>query len=236
VLGLCEGCDVIVDGTDNFETRFLLNEAALKLGIPWVYGGSIGAEGQTLTVLPDEPPCFRCVMNEPPPPGTSPTCDTAGILGPIVNVVASIQACEAIKILAGHREAVSRALTVIDLWGNQVRQLNLDRLRAGGGCATCRDKEFPWLANQRGSRTAVLCGRNSVQLSAPSVADSAAAISLERLAEKLATVGTVTRNQFLLRCSVGEHVITLFPDGRAIIGGTDDVAVARGVFAKYIGN
>src|SRR5262245_58353660 len=184
VLSLCAGCDVIVDGTDNFETRFLLNEAALKLGIPWVYGGSIGAEGQTMTILPGQPPCFRCVMNEPPPPGTSPTCDTAGILGPIVNVVASIQACEAIKFLAGHRETVSRTLTVIDLWGNQVRQLNLDRLRASGGCPTCRDKEFPWLANQRGSRTAVLCGRNSVQLSAPSGQDGSSPISLERLAEK----------------------------------------------------
>ncbi len=124
---LCEGCDVIVDGTDNFETRFLLNEAAIKLNIPWIYGGCIGAEGQTLTVIPGETPCFRCVMSEAPPPGTSPTCETAGIIGPIVNVVASIQSAEAIKTLSGHREAVSRTLTVIDLWDNQIRQLNLDQ-------------------------------------------------------------------------------------------------------------
>ena len=145
ILSLCNGCDVILDGTDNFETRFLLNEAALKLKIPWIYGGCIGAEGQTLTILPGETPCFRCVMNEPPPPGTSPTCDTAGIVGPIVNVVASIQACEAIKILAGHREAVSRTLTVIDVWTNQIRQLGLSRLQTAGGCPTCRGEEFPWL-------------------------------------------------------------------------------------------
>src|SRR5215471_10449175 len=133
-LALCADCDIILDGTDNFETRFLLNEAAVKLQIPWVYGGSIGAEGQTLTILPSQPPCFRCMMSEPPPPGTSPTCDTAGILGSIVNVVASIQSSEAIKILSGHADAVSRQLMVIDLWDNQVRQLNLDQLRASGGC------------------------------------------------------------------------------------------------------
>ncbi len=170
ILNLCAGCDIILDGTDNFETRFLLNEAAVKLKLPWVYGGCIGAEGQSLTVLPDQPPCFRCVMNEPPPPGSTPTCDTAGILAPIINVVASIQACEAIKILSGHAETVSRTLTIIDMWDNQVRQLNLDKLRTTGGCTTCGSgnnsaDRFPWLSGQRGSRAAVLCGRNSVQLS-----------------------------------------------------------------------
>jgi molybdopterin-synthase adenylyltransferase len=241
ILSLCDGCDIILDGTDNFETRFLLNEAAMKTRLPWVYGGCIGAEGQSLTVLPGEPPCFRCVMNEPPPPGTAPTCDTAGILGPIVNVVASIQACEAIKILSGHREAVSKSLTVIDLWDNQMRQLNLDRLRKAGGCPTCRGEEFPWLNGERGSRTAVLCGRNSVQLN-PSGADRAAdsparsgQLSLDVLAEKLAAVGSVTRNKYLLRCAVGNYMLTLFPDGRAIIGGTSDVAEARTVYAKYVG-
>ncbi len=236
ILSLCDGCDVILDGTDNFETRFLINEAAVKLRLPWVYGGCIGAEGQTLTVLAGEPPCFRCVMNEPPPPGTSPTCDTAGILGPIVNVVASIQACEAIKILSGHPETVSRSLTVIDLWDNQVRQLNLDRLRTAGGCPTCRGEEFPWLSGQRGSRTAVLCGRNSVQLSHPSGSDASSQLSLDTLAEKLAAVGSVTRNKYLLRCAVGNYMLTLFPDGRAIIGGTSDIAEARTVFAKYVGS
>ncbi len=224
ILSLCDGCDIILDGTDNFETRFLLNEAAIKLRLPWVYGGSIGAEGQSLTVLPGEPPCFRCVMNEPPPPGTSPTCDTAGILGPIVNVVASIQSCEAIKVLSGHQDIVSRSLTVIDLWDNQMRQLNLDRLRSAGGCPTCRGEEFPWLSGQRGSRTAVLCGRNSVQLSQPVETADHGQLSLDALAEKLAVVGSVTRNKYLLRCAVGNYMLTMFPDGRAIIGGTNDIA------------
>src|SRR6185503_17007210 len=101
---LLDGVDCLIDGTDNFETRFLLNDAAVKLGIPWVYGGCLGAEGQSLTILPGQTPCLRCLMSEPPPAGESPTCDTAGILGPIINVIASMQACEAIKILSGHRE------------------------------------------------------------------------------------------------------------------------------------
>jgi molybdopterin-synthase adenylyltransferase len=235
ILGLCDGCDIILDGTDNFETRFLLNEAALKQNIPWIYGGCIGAEGQTLTILPGETPCFRCVMNEPPPPGTSPTCDTAGIVGPIVNVVASIQACEAMKILAGHREAVSRTLTVIDLWTNQVRQLGLSRLQTAGGCPTCRGEEFPWLSGQRGSRSAVLCGRNSVQLSHAPTSESDQPMALDSLATKLAAVGQVVRNKYLLRCTIGDYVITLFPDGRAIISGTSDIAEARSVYAKYVG-
>ncbi|HEY2828443.1 MAG TPA: ThiF family adenylyltransferase [Pirellulales bacterium] len=241
ILALCDGCDIILDGTDNFETRFLLNEAAVKLQIPWVYGGCIGAEGQTLTVLPGQPPCFRCVMNEPPPPGTSPTCDTAGILGPIVNVVASIQACEAIKILSGHSETVSRTLTIIDLWDNQVRQLSLDRLRSSGGCPTCSTKsdgsdKYPWLTGQRSSRTAVLCGRNSVQLSQLASEGESCPVDLDALVEKLSAVGTVTRNPFLLRCAVGPYLITLFPDGRAIISGTSDIAEARNVYAKYVGS
>jgi molybdopterin-synthase adenylyltransferase len=242
ILALGQDCHVILDGTDNFETRFLLNEAAVKLQVPWIYGGCIGAEGQTLTVLPGQPPCFRCVMNEPPPPGTVPTCDTAGILGPIVNVIASIQACEAIKILSGHVDAVNRTLTVIDLWENQVRQLNVDRLRAAGGCPTCSSasaaaeaEKFPWLSGQRGSHTAVLCGRNSVQLS-HTLETKLSPAALDALEKKLATIGQVSRNPYLLRCTVGRYVITLFLDGRAIIGGTSDLAEARSVYAKYIGN
>jgi molybdopterin-synthase adenylyltransferase len=240
ILALAADCDIILDGTDNFETRFLLNEAAVKLNIPWVYGGCIGAEGQTLTVLPGQPPCFRCVMNEPPPPGTAPTCDTAGILGPIVNVIASIQSSEAIKILSGHSDAASRTLTVIDLWNNTLRQLNVDRLRTAGGCPTCTGsadsaEKFPWLSGQRGSRTAVLCGRNSVQLSHPAGTGDQS-VDLIALAKKLSPVGLVTSNNYLLRCTVGQHQITLFPDGRAIIGGTSDIAEARSVYAKYVGS
>ena len=233
IRSLIEGVDVILDGTDNFETRFLLNDAALKFNIPWVYGGCIGADGQTMTILPGETPCLACLMPEgPPPPGASPTCDTAGILAPIINVIASIQANEAIKILSGHREAVSRVLTVFELWDNRVRQLKLDSLRESVDCPACRGREFPWLEGRRGSHTAVLCGRNAVQLSFP----GREAISLESLAEKLRGMGTVTQNRFLLRLAVDEYLLTVFPDGRAIIGGTEDIAEAKTVYAKYVGN
>jgi adenylyltransferase/sulfurtransferase len=229
---LLEGIDLILDGTDNFETRFLLNDASVKLRIPWVYGGCIGAEGQTMTILPGETPCLRCLMQDAPPPGATPTCDTAGILGPIVNVVASMQACEAIKILSGNRWAVNRALNVFELWDGRIRQVNLDSLRESADCPTCQRKEFPWLDGQRGSHSAVLCGRNAVQLSFPN-RDS---FSLERLASQLEGVGRVTWNSYLLRLTVDKYVLSVFPDGRAIIGGTDDIAEARTVYAKYVGN
>ena len=229
---LLDGVDMIVDGTDNFETRFLLNDASLKFGIPWVYGGCIGAEGQTMTILPGETPCLRCVMQESPPPGTTPTCDTAGILSPIINVIASLEACEAIKILSGNQDAINRTLTVVELWDNRIRQVKLDALQRTVDCPTCHRREFPWLTGQRGSHTAILCGRNAVQLSFP----DRQALSLDALAQKLQGVGEVTQNRFLLRLAVGDYLITVFPDGRAIIGGTEEIAEAKTVYAKYVGS
>lgn len=228
---LLEGVEVIVDGTDNFETRFLLNDAAVKFGIPWVYGGCVGTEGQTMTILPGETPCLRCLLQDAPPPGSTATCDSAGILGPIVNVIASLEACEAIKILSGHREAISRSLQVFELWDNRVRQVKLDSLRETVHCPACRDGDFPWLEGRRGSHTVVLCGRNSVQLSYP----DRHAVSLDALARQLEGVGRVTHNRFLLRLEVDRFQITVFPDGRAIVAGTDDVTEARTVHARYIG-
>lgn len=228
---LCDGVDVILDGADNFETRFLINDASLKLGIPWIYGGCIGASGQTMTVLPKETACLRCLFPEPPPPGSTETCDTAGIVGPIISVIASIEAMEALKILAGSKEATRRGLWVIDLWDNQARQVKLDSLREAGECPTCRGTEYPWWDGRRGSQSATLCGRNAVQLIPP----QRESLSLERLAEKLAPVGSVRRNAFLLRLEVDRYLITVFRDGRAIIGGTDDIATAKTVYARYIG-
>ncbi len=229
---LLGGVDLILDGTDNFETRFLINDAAVKLGIPWVYGGCIGAEGQTMTILPGDTPCLRCLMPEAPPPGTTVTCDSAGILSPIVNVIASIEACEGLKILTGHRDAISRALQVYELWDNRIRQIKLDSLKNSVDCPTCHGREYPWLDGQRGSHTAVLCGRNAVQLSYPDRGE----LSLALLARQLEGIGRLTFNRFLLRLEVDKYVITVFPDGRSIIGGTADIAEARTVHAKYIGS
>jgi adenylyltransferase/sulfurtransferase len=232
ILDLCRGAAVIVDGTDNFETRYLLNDAALKLGIPWVYGGCIGAEGQTMTILPGETPCLRCLLPEAPPPGSTPTCDSAGILGPIINIIASLEAMEAMKILAGKRDAISRVLTICDVWDNRLRQVKLESLfEQRSNCPTCQGSEFPWLNGERGSHTAILCGRNAVQLSFP----GHEALDLAELERQLTSLGQVTRNAFLLRFAVDEYLLTVFPDGRAIIGGTEDIAEAKTIYARYIG-
>ena len=231
VAELADGVDVILDGTDNFEIRMLLNDLSHNKKLPWIYGGCLGGEGQTMTIVPGETACLRCLMNDTPPPGTTPTCDTAGILAPIVNVIASLQAAEALKILSGNAEAINRQLTIIDVWENRVRHVSLEALRAGGSCPACDGGEFPWLAGQRAGHSAVLCGRNAVQLS-PS---DRASVSLDALADKLGSVGQVTKNRYLVRAAVDGYVLTIFADGRAIISGTDEIATARTVYAKYIG-
>jgi molybdopterin-synthase adenylyltransferase len=231
IAALALDVDVIVDGTDNFATRFLVNDFCVKLDKPWVYGGSIGAEGQSMTIVPHDTACLACLLPEPPPPGTTPTCDTAGILGPVVALIASLEACEAMKLLSGHAEAISRSLTVVEMWDNRLRQVDLTKLRDQSDCRVCRHGEFHWLSGSRGGPSAVLCGRNAVQVAAP----AGTTLSLDELAARLEGVGTVTRNPFLLRLSVGEHLLTIFPDGRTIVGGTDDVAVARSLHARYVG-
>ncbi len=230
VENLCENIDVILDGTDNFETRFLLNDAAVKNGIPWILGGCVGAEGQTMTIIPGETPCLACLMETCPPWGSTPTCDTAGILGPVVGVIASIQAMEAIKILSSNRAAVSRTLTAVDLWQNRVRQIDAQNLREATDCLVCKKKEFPYLTSREGSRSAVLCGRNSVQITQPG-----GALSLDELAARLSPHFQLVKNAYLLRFRAETHEITLFTDGRAIISGTDDIAIARSIYAKYVG-
>ncbi len=231
IADLASDVDVVVDGTDNFAVRFLINDFAVKQVKPWVYGGCIGAEGQTMTILPGDSACLACLMSDAPPPGTTPTCDTAGIVAPIVGVIASIEAAEALKILSGHREAVSRRLTIVDVWDNQTRSVDLSRLRESGDCRVCKHGEFVWLSGERGDTSAVLCGRNAVQLSPP----SSGSVSLEDLAARLAGIGRVERNAFLLRLAVDGYVLTVFPDGRTIVGGTNDIPTARTVHARYIG-
>jgi molybdopterin-synthase adenylyltransferase len=228
---LAEGVEVIVDGTDNFAVRFLVNDYAVKHSVPWVYGGCIGAEGQTMTILPGETACLACLMSEAPPPGATPTCDTAGILAPIIGVIASIESAEAIKILSGHRDAVSRRLTIFDVWDNQVRSVDLSRLRESGDCRVCMHGEFKWLAGEQGDSTAVLCGRNAVQLRPP----AGTKVSFDEIAGRLAGIGRLQSNAFLLRLEVDNYMLTVFPDGRTIVGGTNDVTTARTVHARYIG-
>jgi adenylyltransferase/sulfurtransferase len=149
-----------------------------------------------------------------------------------VNVIASLEAMEALKILTGHVEAINRDLVIVELWDNRLRQVKLDTLRESAACPTCQKREFPWLEGRRGSHTAVLCGRNAVQLSFPGHEP----LALDSLEEKLRGMGALHRNRHLLRLAVDGYQLTVFPDGRAIIAGTDDIAEARTVYARYIGS
>ena len=226
---LCADADVIVDGLDNFETRLLINDVSRKYGVPWIYGGCLGAEGQVMVIIPGETAGFEALVPDVPPSGATPTCDSVGVLGPAVSVVASIEALEAIKLLSGAREAVNRNLIVVDLWENQTRQIKTDALP----CAAKGD-DYPWLEGRRGSQAVVLCGRDAVMLRPPG-AD--AAVSLESLADKLTSSGatSVSRNRFLVKFTAEGCQFTVFADGRTMVSGTDDPSAARALHARWIG-
>ena len=167
ILELVGDADLILDGTDNFETRYLINDAAVKLGKPWIYGGVIGSEGQTMTIIPGKTPCLRCLIETAPPPGMTPTCETAGVLGPAVAVIASFEAVEAIKLLSGRHEALNPHLIMVDVWDWTFRQLKVANLLGKVDCPCCRQRKFEWLDGSQGSHTTTLCGRNAVQVAAP---------------------------------------------------------------------
>src|SRR5262245_13564501 len=232
IVDLCADADLILDGTDNFETRYLINDVAVKLGKPWVYGGCIGSHGQVMTILPGRTPCLRCVIESAPPPGMAPTCETAGILGPTVNIVASLQATEALKILTGQFDAIVRELIMVDIWDGTFRKLKIGALRDSVDCPTCKQRNFEWLEGKLGSHTTSLCGRNAVQIAHR----SAERLAFETLEKQLAPLGPVTYNRFMLKFDVEGYQFTVFPDGRAIIKGTNDVNKARTLYAQYVGN
>jgi molybdopterin-synthase adenylyltransferase len=232
VLEFCTDADLILDGTDNFEIRYLINDVAVKLGKPWVYGGSIGSHGQTMTILPGETPCLRCVFEAAPAPGEAATCETAGVLSPIVNIIASYQVAEAIKLLTGHKECVNRELLYFDVWENTQRRIKVAPLLGKVDCPCCKHRRFEWLEGDMGSHTTSLCGRNAVQVAHR----SATRLQFEELARHLVSLGEVSYNRFLLKFEVDGFEFTVFPDGRAIIKGTSDVDKARTLYAQYIGN
>ncbi len=234
VLSLIEGSDLILDGSDNFELRFLINDASLESGIPWIYAGVIGSHGQVMPIFPGSSACLRCLIERVPDAGSTETCDTAGILGPAVQVVASLEAVAALKILSGQPEKVARTLAYIDVWEGTLRQLNVADLRERSDCPACRQGERAWLSGKLGSRTSVLCGRNAVQVS-PSERRQ---IVLDELAARLEASGEIQANDYLLRFSPHDSPfeLTVFRDGRAIIKGTEDLAIARSVYSRFIGS
>jgi molybdopterin/thiamine biosynthesis adenylyltransferase len=232
ILELTEDADLILDGTDNFEIRYLINDVAVKLNKPWVYGGCIGSHGQTMTILPGETPCLRCVFEAAPAPGEAGTCETAGVLGPMVNIIASLQATEAFKILTGRRDKINRELLYFDIWDNVQRRIKIAPLLGRVDCPCCKHRRFEWLEGAHGSQTTSLCGRNAVQVSHRTPAK----LNFEQMASHLEQMGEVSYNRFLLKFNVESYEFTVFPDGRAIIKGTADVDKARTLYAKYIGH
>jgi adenylyltransferase/sulfurtransferase len=227
---LLSGFDVILDGTDNFDARFLLNDFAVKTGTPWVYGACVGSYGLTFPILPGESACLRCVFEHAPPPGLSPSCDTAGVLGSIAAVIASLQASAALQILVGRRDEVPRKIALFDLWEG-VQEL-VDLPPRHQGCLCCGERRFEYLDGGQGSETTALCGRDSVQVGRR----GGSALDLDEVARQLAPLGKVERTRFLLRAEIEKYRLTVFADGRAIIGGTSDPAVAKSVYARYLGS
>jgi len=223
---LFEDIDLILDGTDNFETRFLINDAAVDREIPWIYGAAVGSYGIKLAIVPGKTACFRCVYPEPPQ-GAQPTCETEGVLAPVTATIASLQVADALKILAAGSDAVTARLTTIDVWTGTIRQLAPPTRDAK--CPCCVRRELVYLDGSRRAPIS-LCGRNAVQIH-----ERSRPVDLPALAQRLATVAAVRSNEFALRVALDPYELTVFPDGRAIIKGTTDVGVARSLYARYIG-
>lgn len=250
---LTAGAQVLVDGLDNFETRYLANDCAVKRGIPYIYGGAVGTVGTAFAILPHTragdaawetlaggsraTPCLRCLFEEAPPPGTGATCDTVGVIGPGAAMVANFEAAEALKVLTGNFERVCPTMLSFDLWSNELRQLKVARAYEQGDCPCCKHGRFDYLEGTLGSGATTLCGRDAVQLRPKQDAGTA---DLVELAERLKAHGEVKVNEFMLRARLVErdrpYELTLFADGRAIVKGTHEPNVARTLYAKYVGS
>jgi molybdopterin/thiamine biosynthesis adenylyltransferase len=224
---LLGGVHILLDGTDNFETRYLINDYAVQNALPWIYTAAVGSYAVTMNVIPGDTACLSCVFPQSPF-GAVETCDTAGILNSAVTFAASIAATEAMKVLIGGGESVRRTLLSYDLWRNERAEVAASC--PAKDCRTCRRREFVYLAGA-GRPHITLCGRNSVQIH-----EHERPIDLVEMSKRLSPHGTVRQNGFMLKFSKDRFEITLFPDGRAVIKGTTDTAVARSLYARYIGN
>ena len=231
---LIDEADLVLDGVDNFETRYLLDDACIKTKKPWVYGACVGSYGLTMSVVPDVTPCIKCVFEDQPPIGLSPTCDTAGIISPAVNLVASFQVSEGIKILTGQIDALNRGIVTFDLWTNMIKTLKLEDEKPRKSCKCCGLGIFEYLEAKEKNQTYTtsLCGRNAVQVSK----GESFSLDFDELTQKLNRLCEVKSNPFIMTFTIDEYEISAFKDGRAIIKGTNEPAIARSVYAKYIGS
>jgi molybdopterin/thiamine biosynthesis adenylyltransferase len=224
---LLTGVDLILDGTDNFETRYLLNDFSVKNSVPWIYVAAVGSYAASMNIVPGETACLSCIFPESPH-GPVETCDTSGILNSVVNLSASIAATEAIKLLVGDTKHLRRTLVSHDLWTNE--RAEISAAKPNLDCRTCRRREFVHLAGE-GRPHITLCGRNSVQIH-----EHARPLDLATISERLKPHGAVRHNQFVLKFWKDPYEMTLFPDGRAIIKGTTEIAVARSLYARFVGS
>src|SRR5579884_2032672 len=224
---LLSHADAILDGTDNFDTRYLINDFAVSRGIPWIYGGAVAAYGLTMPVIPGRTACLRCVYPEPPA-SAQPTCETAGVLSPVTLAVGALQVAAALKILSGHAAETSRAVTTLDVWTGEIRRAG--PFERDPVCPACALKRFDYLEGRHRAPIS-LCGRNAVQ-----VHDCFRPVNLAELAARLEPLAGVRWNEFALRANIDPYELTVFPDGRAIIKGTTDIGVARSIYARYVGN
>jgi molybdopterin-synthase adenylyltransferase len=225
---LLEDFDLILDGTDNFETRFLMNDVAVKLGRPWIYAAAVGSYGVSMTILPGKTACLACLLESARSrPGLEDTCDTVGVLGPVVNLIASLESGEALKILARREEALHGRLLSCDIWSGRLQSVRIARDDA---CRACIRREFRYLQGEAQPHI-TLCGRDSVQIH-----ERNRSLNLKELGEQLGhIVAEVRQNEYLLRFRIPPYEMTIFADGRAILKGTKDPAVARSLYARYIG-
>lgn len=226
---LIEDVDLVIDGTDNFLVRYLVNDACVKNGKTWVYGAAVSSYGTTMTVIPGETPCLRCIFEDMPDAGSSPTCDTAGVIMPIIASVSAVQVTEAIKLLVGDNASLHRSLMQIDIWSNDWHRIKLAGPNAD--CVCCGQHKYEFLDAETKEFSAVLCGRNAVQIAPPRPTE----LDLGQFAERLTANMPVKHNEYLVRFEIDGQEVTVFRDARAIIKGTDDPAVARSIYARYVG-
>ena len=224
---LFAGAHLVLDATDNFETRYLINDWSVRQSIPWIYGAAVGSYGITMPVLPERGACFRCIYPAPPS-GDQPTCETAGVLNPVTTAIGAWQAASAIRILSGGASTLELRILTMDVWSGAVR--SIAQPARDPLCPCCGARDFPHLSGSRRAPIS-LCGRNAVQIH-----DRGRPLDLAQLQAKLETLGTVRANDFALRFQLDPYEMTVFPDGRAIIKGTTDIAVARSLYSRYIGN
>lgn len=219
--------DIMLDGTDNFQTRFLMNDYCFKNNIPFVYGGAVGSRGMQATFIPGETPCLRCLIDDKG--GAAETCDTSGVIAPIVDIVASYQATDAIKLLSGNKDKVRKSLLSTDIWYNYNHEIKWGKPKSD--CPSCSLNEFPALKVEDRDQVTSLCGRETIQITPR----GNQTWDLEEWKERLQRVGHVEKNPFLIRFHIEGLKIVLFQDGRTLIQGTDDISLAKTVYAKYIG-